>query len=71
MVVGGIMQSGNVDPGRSARETGGKTPEADAGQTRKTVASGDRQLATRKESTRPWAVRRPDGPSWVEKVEQF
>jgi len=65
------MQSGNVDPGRSPRETGGKPANVNAGQARTTVASGNRPVPTRKESTRPWAVRRPVGPSWVEKVEQF
>jgi hypothetical protein len=65
------MQSGNVEPARGGPATGGESLEVNAEQTRKTAASGNRQVATRKESTRPWPVRRADSPSWVEKIEQF
>ncbi len=65
------MHSGNVEPARSGPVSGGKSLEVNAEQARKTAPPGGRQVATRKESARPWAVRRADSPSWVEKIEQF
>ncbi len=64
------MHTGNGKTARSAPTTRDSN-EVNAEQTPQTRAEGDRAAAPRAETKRPWAVRQANGPSWVEKIEQF
>jgi hypothetical protein len=62
-----MMHTGNVEPPRKTPTTGAKR-EVNAEQAG--AAPGNRK-AGRSESKRPWAVRKVNSPSWVEKIEEF
>jgi hypothetical protein len=62
---GGEMQKAEPEAAPGPRANGVKTP---VNRERKAAAEA---TDARKESTRSWASRRAEGPSWVEKIEQF
>ena len=64
------MPTGSAESACSSPRPGPKN-QVNAEQAPGTPVSDNRQPAHRAESKRPWAVRRADSPSWVEKIEQF
>ena len=63
------MQKRNGESTRSTRS--GPISEQNVEQARTPAPPPDRQPGRRRESRRPWSVRRTDSPSWVEKIEEF